>query len=200
MLLRRVQAFLEQSSGRLAFDAATSNERSRLHGKEKRQLNSQIKMTPSLYCHLNDWGMILLRCAYPPDMLDASLSVDESKLRYTAGLPGGQEMIFSLIRRDSSAVIPGISKRFGLNDMLSDQTQDRACMASFVDYFGVLTLAGETAALRIILKVSFWFPSSGLGTLVSWKLQLLVRMNSHNNRSGPCAGFRQQGIHRRQQR
>ena len=34
------------------------------------------------------------RCAYPSKMLDANLAVDDSKLEYVTGIPGGRELIF----------------------------------------------------------------------------------------------------------
>ncbi len=92
-------------------------------------------------------------CAYPTEMLDANLAVDESKLMYTADLPGGREMVFTLTQRDASVVIPRISKRFGLTEMLSDQSRDRTFIASFLYYFGVLTLVGETPRGELALKV-----------------------------------------------
>ena len=93
------------------------------------------------------------RCSYPDEMLDANLAVDESKLLYTAGLPGGQEMVFTLMERDGTVAIPRVSSRFGLNEMLSDHSKDKMFIASFLYYFGVLTLAGETSQGELSLKV-----------------------------------------------
>ena len=49
--------------------------------------------------------------------------------------------------------MPDIEDRFGLREMLSDQSKDQTFIASFLYYFGVLTLAGETEQLQLILKV-----------------------------------------------
>jgi hypothetical protein len=93
------------------------------------------------------------RCAYPHKMLDSNLAVDESKLEYVAGIPGGRELILSLMQKGSEVTILDIEDRFGLSEMLSDHSRDKTFIASFLYYFGVLTLAGETDKLQLILKV-----------------------------------------------
>jgi len=93
------------------------------------------------------------RCAYPRKMLDANLAVDYSKLEYVAGIPGGRELILSLIQKGSEITVLDIEDRFGLSEMLSDHSKDKTFIASFLYYFGVLTLAGETDKLQLILKV-----------------------------------------------
>jgi len=93
------------------------------------------------------------RCEYPRKMLDANLSVDDSKLEYVAGMPGGRELILSLAEKGRDIVVPDIEDRFGLSEMLSRQSKDQTFIASFLYYFGVLTLAGETEQLQLILKV-----------------------------------------------
>jgi len=93
------------------------------------------------------------RCAYPRKMLDANLAVDDSKLEYAAGIPGGRELILSLMQKGSDVTVSDIEDRFGLSEMLSDHSKDRTFIASFLYYFGVLTLTGETEKLQLILKV-----------------------------------------------
>jgi len=93
------------------------------------------------------------RREYPRKMLDANLSVDDSKLEYVAGMPGGRELILSLVEKGRDIVVPDIEDRFGLSAMLSRQSKDHTFIASFLYYFGVLTLAGETEQLQLILKV-----------------------------------------------
>ena len=92
------------------------------------------------------------RCEYPRKMLDANLASDESKLRYVAGIPGGRELIQTLVQGKGGEV-PDLEDRFGLTDMLSDASRDRTFLASFLYYFGVLTLARETDTLKLILQV-----------------------------------------------
>ena len=93
------------------------------------------------------------RCAYPRKMLDANLAVDDSKLAYVAGIPGGRELIISLMQKGSEVTVSDIEDRFGLSEMLSDHSKDKTFIASFLYYFGVLTLTGETEKLQLILKV-----------------------------------------------
>jgi hypothetical protein len=93
------------------------------------------------------------QCAYPDDMLDANLASDDAKLEYIAGLPGGRELIVHLVEKQARVVVPRLQKRFGLRDMLSDHSKDRTFLASFLYYFGVLTLAGQTEKLQLKLKV-----------------------------------------------
>jgi len=93
------------------------------------------------------------RCAYPRKMLDANLAVDDSKLEYVAGIPGGRELILSLMQKWSEVTVSDIEDRFGLSEMLSDNSKDKTFIASFLYYFGVLTLTGETEKLQLILKV-----------------------------------------------
>jgi len=92
-------------------------------------------------------------CAYPRKMLDANLSVDQSKLEYVANLPGGLDLVIALAQKGHEVNVPDIVDRFGLSDMLSDQSKDRTFITSFLYYFGVLTLAGETEQGELRLKV-----------------------------------------------
>jgi len=77
-------------------------------------------------------------------MLDAILSVDQPTLEYVANLPGGRDLVIALAQKDHEVNAPDIVNRFGLSEMLSDQSKDHTFIASFLYYFGVLTLAGET--------------------------------------------------------
>jgi hypothetical protein len=86
-------------------------------------------------------------------MLDANLASDDAKLEYIAGLPGGRQLIVDLVDKETPVVISRLQKRFGLRDMLSDHSKDRIFIVSFLYYFGVLTLAGETEKGELCLKV-----------------------------------------------
>jgi len=93
------------------------------------------------------------RCAYPSKMLDANLAVDDSKLEYVARIPGGRELILSLMQKGSEVTVLDIKDRFGLSEMLSGHSRDKTFIASFLYYFGVLTLVGETNKGELVLKV-----------------------------------------------
>jgi len=101
-------------------------------------------MTKSI-CHiiLNDIG----------EMLDTNLAVDDAKLEYIAQVPRGRDLLMNLIEKDQRVVASKISKRFGIKDMLTDKSRDNTFLVSFLYYFGVLTIVGDTEDLKVILKV-----------------------------------------------
>jgi len=92
-------------------------------------------------------------CSYPRKMLDSNLAVDESKLEYIAGIPQGRDLLMGLVQRDQGVVISDIEACFGIKEMLMDTSKDNTFLASFLYYFGVLTIAGDTEDLQVILKV-----------------------------------------------
>ncbi|WDN90082.1 hypothetical protein BuS5_03052 [Desulfosarcina sp. BuS5] len=93
------------------------------------------------------------RCSYPREMLDDNLAVDEAKLKYIAQIPKGSDLLMSLMEKDQQVVAEKISKRFGIEEMLTDKSRDNTFLVSFLYYFGVLTIAGDTEELKVILKV-----------------------------------------------
>jgi len=92
-------------------------------------------------------------CGYPREMLDDNLAVDEAKLKYIAQIPKGSDLLMSLMEKDQRVVAEKISKRFGIEEMLTDKSRDNTFLVSFLYYFGVLTIAGDTEDLKVILKV-----------------------------------------------
>jgi len=92
-------------------------------------------------------------CSYPRKMLDSNLAVDEAKLEYIAKIPKGRELLMSLVQKDKGVVLSDIEDRFGIKEMLADKSRDNTFLISFLYYFGVLTIAGDTEELNIILKV-----------------------------------------------
>ncbi|MEA3429208.1 MAG: AAA family ATPase [Thermodesulfobacteriota bacterium] len=92
-------------------------------------------------------------CSYPREMLDDNLATDESKLEYIAQLSNGQALLVDLTQKAHEVVVSKVSKRFGIKEMLSDTSKDNTFLASFLYYFGVLTLAGENPEGDVILKV-----------------------------------------------
>ncbi|MCD4764634.1 MAG: ATP-binding protein [Desulfobacterales bacterium] len=92
-------------------------------------------------------------CAYPREMLDTNLAVDDAKLEYIAQVPRGRDLLMKLMEKDQQVVASRISKRFGIKDMLTDKSRDHTFLVSFLYYFGVLTIAGDTEDLKVILKV-----------------------------------------------
>jgi len=92
-------------------------------------------------------------CTYPRKMLDANLAVDESKLEYISQIPRGRDLLMHLMQKNHGVVISDIEDRFGIKEMLSDTSRDHTFLVSFLYYFGVLTVAGDTDDLRILLKI-----------------------------------------------
>jgi len=93
------------------------------------------------------------KCSYPRKMLDSNLAVDESKLEYIAQISRGRDLLMNLVQKDQEVVISDIEDRFGIKDMLTDKSKDNTFLVSFLYYFGVLTIAGDTEDLQVILKV-----------------------------------------------
>ena len=92
------------------------------------------------------------RCKYPREMLDSNLAADEAKLRYVSSITKGRQFLLDLVKDDNSTAISKLEKRFGINEMLSAKSKDFTFIASFLYYFGVLTIAGETSDGDIMLK------------------------------------------------
>ncbi|MEA1933753.1 MAG: AAA family ATPase [Thermodesulfobacteriota bacterium] len=92
-------------------------------------------------------------CRYPRKMLDSNLAVDESKLEYIAQIPRGRDLLMNLIKKDHGVSVSEIVDRFGIREMLTDKSRDNTFLLSFLYYFGVLTIAGDTEDLKVILKV-----------------------------------------------
>ena len=92
-------------------------------------------------------------CKYPRKMLDSNLAVDESKLEYIANIPLGREILLAMMQKNYYLTVEDISDRFGAREMLADSSKNNVFLASFLYYFGVLTLAGEDSEGEVILKV-----------------------------------------------
>ncbi len=92
-------------------------------------------------------------CKYPREMLDDNLAMDGAKLKYIAQIPKGSDLLMGLMEKDQQIVAEKISKRFGIEAMMTDNSRDNTFIVSFLYYFGVLTIADETEDLKVILKV-----------------------------------------------
>lgn len=86
-------------------------------------------------------------------MLDSNLAADEAKLQYITQIQKGRQLLLTLARENRQVVISDLADRFGIRQMLTDQSKDNKFMASFLYYFGVLTHAGLTEKGKIILNV-----------------------------------------------
>ena len=95
----------------------------------------------------------LKTCKYPRRMLDSNLAADDAKLRYISQIPKGGQILLDLMRKSHSLIISDLSDRFGIERMLTDRSKDFVFMSSFLYYFGVLTVDGQTENGELILRV-----------------------------------------------
>jgi hypothetical protein len=104
--------------------------------------------TLSLYFlkHLQNHG------EYPDPLLDENLAMDRNKLAYISRLPHGESLLVRALSSNDEVTIPQLSRRFGVQDMLN-AVKDQPFMASLLYYFGVLTLAGQGALGKWVLKI-----------------------------------------------
>ena len=92
-------------------------------------------------------------CKYPRKMLDSNLAADEAKLQYISQIARGGQILLDLMKDDHSLIISDLSDRFGIQQMLTDKSKDFIFMTSFLYYFGVLTIDGQTEEGKLILRV-----------------------------------------------
>ena len=84
------------------------------------------------------------RGSYPDDMLDVNLATDDAKLHYVSGLIEGKQLLLDLTTGDNTIVVPKLENRFGIRQMLEAENENITFIASFLYYFGILTMGGKT--------------------------------------------------------
>jgi hypothetical protein len=62
-------------------------------------------------------------------------------------------MLLDIINNEEIIVIPDVIDRFGIKEMLSANSKDQEFLASYLYYFGVLTLEGFSDTMQMVLKV-----------------------------------------------
>lgn len=95
----------------------------------------------------------LQRYGEPPhELLDSNLAADEDKLRFVGRATLGQQTVLDVLQKETPLEISQLVSRFTMGDLLDPAAQDRDFIASFLTYFGMLTLAGESSAglLRLV--------------------------------------------------
>lgn len=90
-------------------------------------------------------------CQYPRQMLDSNLAADEGKLEYLGQIVTGRQAVIDALQSDEPLVIDALSERFTLSAMLARLSQDTTFLASYLYYFGMLTIAGTDAHRRVHL-------------------------------------------------
>jgi hypothetical protein len=92
-------------------------------------------------------------CRPPSNLLDRNLAMDDGKLSYIAGLPGGGNMIVAALHDEADTLnVPELADRFGVRDVLAS-AKGPVFMASLLHYFGVLTLTGRSAIHNLQLRI-----------------------------------------------
>ena len=120
---------------------------------------------------------------YPRKMLDANLVMDAGKLEYIARLPKGGQMLLNLMREDRRLAITELADRFGIREMLTEGGKDNAFMASFLYYFGILTIDGLTGAGDVALSV----PNLVIKKLYVEKIQVMLLPEPSDRDDGAMA-------------
>jgi len=91
-------------------------------------------------------------CTFPRKMLDSNLAMDEGKLEYIGNKISGKQAIIDVLQTNAPIQIPDIEDRFTLSAMLNQSAQDHTFMASYLYYFGMLTIAGQTRNRHLLLE------------------------------------------------
>ncbi|GAB6058554.1 AAA family ATPase [Desulfonatronum parangueonense] len=114
---------------------------------ESRQLVYSPTLALYFLDHLSELG------AFPSQMLDDNLATDRAKLEYMAQLASGRQMLQDIMVEGGHVQVERLATRFGMRDMLGDQSKDHTFMASLLYYFGVLSLEGRTDLGKLTLRV-----------------------------------------------
>ena len=125
-------------------------------------------------------------CKYPRKMLDSNLAVDESKLEYISQIHRGRMLLMGLLQGNQGVAVSDIEDRFGIKEMLTDKSKDNTFLASFLYYFGVLTIAEDTEVLKVILKV----PNLVMKSLYVERIQKMLLPEPHDRDDGRDAAER----------
>ena len=81
----------------------------------------------------------------PRQLLDANLAADEDKLRFISGIVAGRQSLLDRLQDDRPLEIPQLAGRFKLSDIV-ERSGDQIFLASFLTFFGMLTIEGESPA------------------------------------------------------
>lgn len=87
----------------------------------------------------------------PRQLLDANLAADEDKLGFVAEAVAGRQSLIDRLQDEKPLEISALAGRFKLRDIV-EHSGDEVFLASFLTYFGMLTLGGEspTGNLRLV--------------------------------------------------
>ena len=92
-------------------------------------------------------------CEPPREMMDNNLAVDEQKIEYVSDLSLGKEKVFDLSEKNSKIEISSLQQRFGVRDLLNDDSKDSMFIMSYLYYSGALTIFDETSQGYMLLHI-----------------------------------------------
>ncbi len=104
---------------------------------------------PTLTLHFLDH--LQRKGGYPRQMLDANLAADENKLRFLARRTEGYDLLAEIVQTGKPLEVDNLADRFTLADMLTQPSHDRVAVASFLVYFGMLTIKQQTPQFELHL-------------------------------------------------
>ncbi len=87
----------------------------------------------------------------PRQLLDANLAADEDKLRFVGEIVAGQQTLLDLLQKEEPIEIPQLAARLKLREIRQPAGNDQTLLASFLTFFGMLTIEGETASFKLRL-------------------------------------------------
>lgn len=112
--------------------------------------DSDVKVyNPTLALYFLDY--LMETCQYPSQMLDSNLAADEDKLKYLGKAVSGRQTVTDIFQKNTPLVINALADRFTLAAMLDQEGQDNTFLASYLYYFGMLTISGRDARGRVCL-------------------------------------------------
>jgi hypothetical protein len=97
-------------------------------------------------------NQFIRHCQPPRKMRDSNLAMDEGKLEYIGKEITGKQSIIDVLQTNAPIQIPDIEDRFTLAAMLDQSAQDHTFMVSYLYYFGMLTIAGQTPNRHLLLE------------------------------------------------
>ncbi len=113
--------------------------------------DSDIKVyNPTLVFYFLDYYMET--CQYPSQMLDSNLAADEGKLEYMGRAVSGRQAVKDIFQKNEPLAVSALADRFTLSAMLDRAGQDNTFLASYLYYFGMLTISGRDDRGRICLS------------------------------------------------
>ena len=81
----------------------------------------------------------------PRQLLDANLAADEDKLRFVGEIVAGRQSLLDRLQDERPLEVPQLVGRFKLSDIV-ERSSDETFLASFLTFFGMLTIEGESPA------------------------------------------------------